>query len=206
MIGLWAVAVPLAGVAVYAAAAPAQAAPAVDMLYPTATFGPSSATNFGCMTDNTNVTWYMDSNGEFELEAPDRTAVSAAVSRWDNGTDLTYQYDNGPTFSGSGETDIVNQEGAFGQPDNVLGATWCDDPVMTYTCDQQYVRMRGAGVINETVAAHESGHAVGLKRGDKSSPVQGGCNAVRGIMRDDANCLPGPALGDMPKQNVNWVY
>jgi len=197
--------------ALWSAAAPAVAAPAFDMLVPTSTYGPNcTAGQFSgtlCKTDNAAVTYYMDSSGTYELEAPDRTAVQAAMTRWDNATDLSIAYDSSPVFSGAGDTDVVYQEGDTGV-ESAVGLTWCDDPQdgTNYLCDQQYVRIRGNGAITETTAAHETGHAFGLTHGAQAFPVQGQCDAAMGIMRASASCLPGPALGAVPKDNVNWEY
>ena len=83
------------------------------------------------------------------------------MARYRNNTVLTISYDSTPTFSGSAETDVIYQEGAFGMPDHVSGVTWCNDPVdgSKWRCDQSYIRMRGAGRINAKVATHETGHS-----------------------------------------------
>lgn len=104
------------------------AAPANDGIVPTAndlgvrcTAG--QASNEICQTDNSAVTYYMDAAGEYELEEADREVVRNAMARWRDGTVLTVAYDSSPTFSGTGETDIIFQEGDFGLPDNVSGLT-----------------------------------------------------------------------------------
>lgn len=121
---LWILAVGLAVVA-FITAAPAQAAPANDIIVPNGTWSGQCAAgmtaNVICLTDNADVYYYMDSNGALELEAPDRTVVKKVMKRYDKKTDLVVSYDSTPVFSGAGETDVIWQEGSFGRPDSTLG-------------------------------------------------------------------------------------
>ncbi|WP_162602511.1 hypothetical protein [Nocardioides daejeonensis] len=189
-----------------------QAAPADDLIVPNGTWsGPCEAgmgINTICATDNSSVSYYMDSAGALELEAPDREVVAKVMSRYDTKTDLAVSYDATPVFSGVGETDVVWQEGAFGRPDWVLGTTWCDDPVdgTRHRCDQHYIRIRGAGTYSQRVAGHEAGHAFGLFHGPQADPVRAFDAGVMGIMRAPLDAIPGPGLGETVKNNINWVY
>lgn len=88
-----------------------------------------------------------------------------------------------------------------------------DNAAVTYYMDSSGTyeleaadRARGNGAITETVAAHETGHAFGLLHGAQTSPGQDQCAEAMGIMRAAISCLPGPALGVVPKDNVNWNY
>lgn len=197
---------------VLALALPATAAGAVDNIVPTGTWNPTCQSGMTayvvCQTDNAGVYYYMDSQGEYELETPDRQAVEAALNEEYAPTDLTITYDSTPVFSGSGETDIIYQEGAFGMPDYVLGITWCDDAVdgSTYECDQSYIRVRGAGVYSKKIACHESGHAVGLTHGTEAYPVTSNSSSILGCMRTPIESMTTADLGSNQVSNINSVY
>ncbi len=186
---------------------------AFDMMAPTGnttqscgqTDVPSLSNDPGvCRTDNSSWTYYMDSSGEFELEAPDRTATNNGMTEWDARTDITVGYDTSPTFTGNAETDVVYQEGQVpGLPDNFDGATWCQDKVdgNPWACDQHYVRIRGAGIFEKWLVAHEAGHALGLTHGNQASPTQP--NSKVGIMT--TGTLP-TGLGKNPTDQVDGTY
>ena len=161
-----------------------------------------------CQTDNSTVTYYMDSNGEFELEQVDRDIVVSAMAKYRNNTVLSISYDSTPTFSGSGETDVIYQEGDFGFPDDYIGIVWCNDVQngSTWKCDQQYVRIRGAGKITNKSARHETGHAFGLMHGPQWAPSRGHCDDIVGIMRGALDCMDDANLGSVVKNNIDWVY
>jgi len=212
---LWVAAMAAVGVATLGLASPAWAnEPANDGIVPTSRYtggqcAAGLASNTVCQTDNSAVYYYMDSNGEFELEAEDRTVVINAMDRYRDNTILQIYYDSSPDFGpGPGETDVIYQEGYFGFPDYVVGATWCDDPEdgTAWKCDQSYIRMRGDDRIKPIVATHETGHSFGLLHGDEWAPEWNLCATIIGIMRATADCMDGPALGDAVKNNINWVY
>lgn len=192
---------------------PAAAEPANDGVVPTANYSPQCMPwtytyQHNCRADNATHSYYMDSNAAMELETPDRAEVNAAMSRWDDNTDVDVVYDSSPVFSGAGETDVIVQEGSFGAPDDISGVTWCEDPQddATYLCDQHYVRMRGAGTITETISGHEIGHTLGFVHPWNWAPSRTPCDAITGIMRSSPSCGGGAALGDAVKNNANWVY
>lgn len=197
---------------------PASATPDTDSLLPTATFGsqceaaadPDSGYIYSgaCRTDNASVTYYMDSSGTYELEAPDRSIVQQVMANQVTPTDLSVSYDSSPTFSGSGETDIIYQEGSTGMPADVLGMTWCNDPEngTTSLCDQFYIRIRGNGVIDLVTAGHETGHAVGLGHPQWAYPVHSACEYGFWVMRAAYSCITGGSFGPLNVENINWVY
>ncbi len=146
----------------------------------------------------------MDSNGEFELESEDRSVVTNMLSSRYEPTDLNVSYDSSPVFSGSGETDVIYQEGIV--QSGFDGVAWCDDssPAPVYDCDQQYVRIRGNGVYNTGLACHETGHAVGLVHGANSNPTTSQTDADLGCMRTPVPS--GSALGANQVNRINQMY
>ncbi|MQS37714.1 hypothetical protein FFZ77_19395 [Streptomyces katsurahamanus] len=162
-----------------------------------------------CLTDNADVYYYMDSVGAFELESPDRAAVSSTMSNEYAPTNLAIHYDSTPVFSGSGETDIIYQEGSKNLSENSIGVTWCEDGgegsgrYALWECDQQYIRIRGNGTYDTSVACHETGHAVGLTHGMDAIPVKGNNEPRLGCMvTSDWN----NNLGSSNVANINSVY
>lgn len=160
-----------------------------------------------CQTDNANVSFYMDSNGTFELEQEDRNAVNDAISLNYQPTVLSVQYDSTPVFSGSGETDWVYQEGTLPSP--YVGYTWCDDvagDLLGYKCDQTYIRIRGDDTYTSGLACHETGHAAGLVHGAKTTSQYGNQDSTHmGCMVKDGV----PALATLKtaqKNDINDVY
>ncbi|WP_207938893.1 hypothetical protein [Actinomadura darangshiensis] len=184
-------------------------AAATDNMFPTSVTGGTCwtgfRTGFPCQTDNSAVYFYMDSNGEYELEATDKSTVNNAIDGEYRPTALAFHYDSSPVFSGSGETDIIYQEGSTGLPDSVAGTTWCNAKGGDgLDCDQQYIRIRGNGYITYARSCHETGHAVGLQHGDNSSPR---------LLNSDSRlgCLVTPSdghndLGANNRENVNATY
>lgn len=155
-----------------------------------------------CLTDNSKVYYYMDSGGAGELESVDRQIVSSMLSAQYSPTHLQIHYDSTPVFSGSGETDIVYQEGDLPSP--YIGYTWCDDPVATYVCDQTVVRMQGAGTISPGLSCHETGHAVGLTHGSEAYPRRDNNASVLGCMQGDYAYYQD--LGANQVRNINSYY
>jgi hypothetical protein len=154
--------------------------------------------------DRQRLYFYMDSHGEYELESPDRSSVNYFIDREFRPTSLAFHHDSSPVFSGSGETDIVHQEGSAGVSDDKEGITWFDAAGGDgYDCDQQYIRIRGHGWYSTSVTCHETGHAVGLPHGSRSSPRLSNTD-------DDLGCMTTPAqtgdLGFDNTQNINATY
>ncbi|MGH3384357.1 MAG: hypothetical protein ACRDO1_07255 [Nocardioidaceae bacterium] len=182
----------------------------IDNIVPTATYnhacdeGSVDGGGTLCRTDNGAVYYYMDSNGDFELEAGDRSVVRNMLSAQYSPTDLAIHYDSTPVFSGSGETDIIYQEGAV--PGSADGINWCNDdsPSPTYECDQQYIRIQGAGDYTPGLSCHETGHAVGLTHGAQASPVVSQTNDALGCMQTPVSFSE--PLGANQSSNINAVY
>ncbi|WRZ92699.1 hypothetical protein OHB54_28790 [Streptomyces sp. NBC_01007] len=184
-----------------------------DNLYPTAnTVGTCHNESDGgddyvsCQTDNAAVTYYMDSSGDYELEEVDKDAVRLTMSSDYAPTDLTVSYDSSPSFEGSAETDIVYQEGETNIPSNLDGITWCNDAVddSGVKCDQQYVRIRGAGHYSRGMSCHETGHAIGLVHGTRAYPALNNTDDRLGCMQTPVSS--GEALGANNRDNINSVF
>lgn len=153
-------------------------------------------------TDNSNVSYYMDSNGAFELEQEDKQIVNSMLDLRYRPTDLAFSYDSSPTFSGSGETDTIWQEGAVSG--SAEGRTWCDDPVGEFRCDQHYIRIEGGGSYTLSLTCHEMGHAVGLTHGSDAAPSVSDTNS-------NLHCMKTPTggtstLGAHNRNQINAVY
>jgi hypothetical protein len=183
------------------AAAQVQIQTHIDSLYPTANAnwtcvnGPSggapAGTNGFCLTDNADTSWYTDSdnsNGSGDIR--NRATFELILEReYDDKTALSMRYQPNPKFSGSGETDIIFQQGVL--PTGVLGRTWCNDAIEgTRECDQTYVRFDSHTPIAYAIC-HETGHAVGLTHGAQANPVQPNDTGVFFCMR-----APLPPVGD----------
>jgi hypothetical protein len=189
------------------------AEPDNDGITPTANYQEHCAAGLAsdtvCQTDNRNVSYYMDANGEFELEHEDRVVVHNVMDRYRDNTVLSISYDISPDFGpGPAETDVIYQEGDFGFPDAVIGVTWCNDPEdgTNWKCDQSYIRIRGNGRIGPQSAGHETGHSFGLLHGNRWAPSRDECADILGIMRRSLDCIDGAALGEAVVNNINWVY
>ena len=157
-----------------------------------------------CRTDNAGVSYYMDSVGDFELETVDRDSVRYVMANDYNPTDLNVSYDSSPAFSGDAETDIIYQEGTVsGSAD---GRTWCNDdsPAPKYECDQQYVRIEGAGSYTHGLTCHETGHAVGLLHGANSNPTTSQTDSDLGCMRTPVGASA--SLGSNQRTRINNTY
>jgi hypothetical protein len=157
-----------------------------------------------CQTDNATLTYYMDSSGSNMLETVDRDVVFEVMAQEYAPTDFTVSYDSTPSFSGSAETDIVYEESSVGMSSSTLGVTFCNNAASTTKCDQQYIRIRGAGYYTHGRTCHETGHAVGLQHGSKSAPQRSNSDSRLGCMRTPTS--PGDSLGANNIENINATY
>ncbi|WP_206344090.1 hypothetical protein [Streptomyces mesophilus] len=155
-----------------------------------------------CRTDNAQVSYYADSAGDNQLEAGDFDTLVNMMSAEYQPTDLSVSVTFSPSFSGSSETDIIYQE--QGVPGSNEGITWCNDAAGTFECDQQYVRIEGAGSYTPGLTCHETGHAVGLLHGQNASPALGNQNSALGCMKKETSY--GDRLGANNKENINGAY
>ncbi|MCG5435158.1 hypothetical protein [Micromonospora foliorum] len=187
-------------------------AAATDNMYPTRSYDASCRVDpdggdgsVSCRTDNADVYYYMDSGGEYELEPTDRSMVSDTLASEYSPTDLAIHYDSTPVFSGSGETDIIYQEGSTNMPSSANGATWCNavggDSV--YDCDQQYIRIRG-GHYNKGLVCHETGHAIGLVHGSQANPALSQTDGRLGCMQSPVDIYE--SLGSNNIDNINATF
>ncbi|MFF4624779.1 zinc metalloprotease [Nonomuraea jabiensis] len=180
-----------------------------DNMFPTESTGSNCMVGFNpnhptCQTDNREVYFYMDSNGEYELESEDQLTVNAAIDGEYRPTDLAFHYDSSPVFEGSAETDIIYQEGSTGLPDSLDGVTWCNAGGGTrYNCDQQYIRIRGNGIYSYKLVCHETGHAVGLEHGDYAIPMLNKTDSRLGCMTTPVQSND---LGSNNRENIDGTY
>ena len=185
-------------------------AAATDNMFPTqvtsSTCWEGMGNGYPCQTDNKEVYFYMDSNGEYELEGVDRTTVNNAIDGEYRPTDLAFHYDSSPVFEGASETDIIYQEGSTGLPDSAAGMAWCNGKGGDgLDCDQQYIRIRGNGYYTYARVCHETGHAVGLQHGDNASPPLNKHTDTRlGCMLTPSDGHPD--LGANNRENINATY
>lgn len=152
-----------------------------------------------CTTDNATVTYFMKN----QLEQRDKNVVDDMIVMYAR-TDLEIHPDGTPKYTGPGETDIIYEEGPV--PGDDEGKTWCNDPILrrNYDCDQQYVRIQGAGHYTKGLSCHETGHAVGLLHGQDAYPDYPNQSQFLRCMRkmpdyDDV-------LGSNNRSNINHVY
>jgi hypothetical protein len=157
-----------------------------------------------CQTDNATLTYYMDSSGSNMLETVDRNMVFEVMAQEYAPTDFTVSYDSTPSFSGSAETDIVYEESSVGMSSSTLGVTFCNNAASTTKCDQQYIRIRGAGYYTHGITCHETGHAVGLEHGSKSAPKVPNDDPKLGCMQNPT--AAGLKLGANNIENINATY
>jgi hypothetical protein len=181
-----------------------------DNMYPTqyltvGCFSISSPTGPGfCQTDNSTLTYYMDSGGTNMLEAVDRAVVNNVMSGEYAPTDFSVSYDSTPSFSGSAETDIVYEESGIGVPASADGGTFCNNSAGSIKCDQQYIRIRGGGSYTYGLTCHETGHAVGLTHGADAAPRRSNTDSKLGCMATPTD--PDRTLGANNIENINATY
>ncbi|MDA1361395.1 hypothetical protein O1R50_17340 [Glycomyces luteolus] len=157
-----------------------------------------------CQTDNSDLTYYMDSGGSNMLESGDRTVVHNVMNNIYEPTDLSVTYDSTPSFSGSAETDIVYEESAVGLSSTADGATFCNNAATTLKCDQQYIRIRGGGHYRQGLTCHETGHAVGLTHGQDASPRKSNTDEKLGCMEKPTDADEGLQANNI--ENINATY
>lgn len=162
---------------------------------PTCAAGGESGNGPVCRTDNASVAYYMESS----LETSDKDIVRIVIGRL-NSTDLNVSESASPVYSGDGETDVIYKESSVAP--GLLGATWCNDPVGTHTCDQQYVDIES---YLGAITCHETGHAVGLLHGNNASPTLNAGDDRLGCMQ---NPVPSAAIyfDDNQVDNINGAY
>jgi hypothetical protein len=205
-------------IALVAVPAPAQAsaaAPDYDGIYPNDRYRPQCA-DLGanptdaatvCLTDDSHLWYYADSNEWGELEDLDKLKLGEMLYQQYDSTDLKVEYDYNPVFEGEGETDVIYQEDSANL-DGAIGVMWCNDRVNGnyWRCDQAYVRIKGNGYYQMNgVTCHETGHVVGLLHGFNTDPEVHYQDTGRlGCMV--TGMVPPGSLGSNNRQFINEVY
>jgi hypothetical protein len=173
------------------------AVPKADNMYPVVAFSGAcqKGTNSGfgppCQTDNSSLTVHIESS------ITRQTNIRNTLSSSYDSTNLDVSYPTVPVYTGPNETDIIYLQDQT-LPVGVLAATWCDDPVSQYGCDQQKVGFNSPRPDRPT-ACHETGHAVGLLHPTNADPH---------FPKNDPDfgCLTVDAISDfMGSLNKYWV-
>lgn len=207
---LWLIAVPAANAAIPPGAV-------TDNLIPNANaYGCVDSTQANsthvCQTDNSDVSWWIDDHDIDDTTSPNdtpaETNINKTMANSYDGTDLHTYYDTTPKTTGAGETDVVyvSNPGGFGNHDDLIGFTWCDDAITgsNYACDQQYVNFRSPNATR-ALACHETGHAVGLTHGEDADPVLPNQDARLNCMVKKVNNNL-QYIDDNNVANINFVY
>ena len=146
-----------------------------DNIYPTANLfgGNSNCKDNGqefCKTDNTSLRYNLNTLGGTVRDNTEDTLQDSY-----DFTDLNASVQNPIVWSGCCETDIVYFN--VDPPGTLLGITFCEDDGSGSKCDQHYVYIDQPVVSTfnntkeQSVACHETGHAVGLAHGDNADPL-----------------------------------
>jgi len=153
-----------------------------DSMFKTANYNPDCKDggmgDTYCQTDNDFLRVFRESS----LSSAWMNMVAFALVEFDRDTDLRVKYDSAPTYSGSSETDIIDQVGSI-PFEGLIGIAWCNDAVSTLRCDQHYVRLSPNASVNYELVCHETGHAVGLTHPDDAHPRSAPDGIVYGCMR-----------------------
>jgi hypothetical protein len=132
-----------------------------------------------CQTDNRTLTaFFQDSatgNGV-------KSTVQSRLALLNDNTVLSVSYPATASYSGSAETDIIYQVSSSGFSGTTIGITWCNDAVTSTQCDQEYIRFRAASYVDDELACHETGHAVGLTHGVDAGPSESNTASELGCM------------------------
>lgn len=182
----------------------AASAASFDNLVPTANYDHAcqSSTAYGgyvCQTDNSSLSAYVESS----ISSSSQNIIESVLVLQYQPTDLTLSLPSTATYTGSPETDIVYQIRSD-VPSGNQGYTWCDNSVGFYGCDQQYVAFQNNSVINDGLACHESGHAVGLTHGANASPTQSQTSPSLGCMARQVSSSA--TLGSNNISAINGFY
>lgn len=172
--------------------------------YSQACYSTTATIGFPCQTENAALSYYMDSAGDYNLESADDLAVTTTMDNDYHPTHLNTGYDSTPVFSGSGETDMIYQEGSAGIPSSKDGIYWCNGEGTGFKCDQGYVRIRGGGFYTRGLACHETGHGVGLMHGQSATPYVNNDDPRLGCLRTPVGS--NTALGTNNFDNINDWY
>jgi hypothetical protein len=132
-----------------------------------------------CQTDNRTLTAYFQDSATGNGVA---STTKGRLALLNSNTVLSVSYPATAEYSGSAETDIIYQVSSSGFSGTTIGQTWCNDASSSTQCDQEYIRFRAASYVDDELACHETGHAVGLTHGADAGPSESNTASELGCM------------------------
>jgi len=154
-----------------------------------------------CQTDNRTLTaFFQDSVGSGV-----KSTVKSRLALLNDNTVLSVSYPATASYSGSAETDIIYQVSSSGFSGTTIGITWCNDAVTSTQCDQEYIRFRAASDVDDELACHETGHAVGLTHGVDAGPSESNTASELGCM-ETPDSGSRPTFGSHNIGEINNTY
>jgi hypothetical protein len=157
-----------------------------------------------CRTDNTTLTYFRGTS----LSSAARTRVDNMMNKVHSDTIFSVRMESPAVTTGSSETDFIFKRDAARMPkESTVGLALCDDPIEnTVRCDQTYLYFRDADPSRPLIC-HESGHGVGLTRGEDSYDTISNGEDLLACMQDPQSEAAGyPFWGGHNKKWIAYIY